>query len=115
MHKGLHSCLPDTPLGQVAAMLNDYRIHAILVAEQPDAPLGILSDFDLLAGEWLSVDEKSLETMRRLTARDLMTSPIETVEINTPVDETVKRMDEKDIHRLLVTENGRPVGIISIS
>ena len=115
MHRGLFTCPPDTPLGRVAAMLNDFRIHSILVAEQPDTPLGILSDFDLLAGEWLSVDEKSLETMRRLTAGDLMTSPIETVEINTPVDETVKRMDEKDIHRLLVTENGQPVGIISIS
>jgi CBS domain-containing protein len=115
MHRGLITCPPDTSLGQVASMLDKYRIHAILVAEQPDAPLGILSDFDLLAGEWLSVDEKSLETMRKLTARDLMTSPIETVEIDTPVDETVKRMDEKDIHRLLVTENGRPVGIISLS
>jgi CBS domain-containing protein len=115
MHKGLITCPPDTSLGRVAAMLNDDRIHAILVAEQLDAPLGILSDFDLLAGEWLSVDEKSLEAMRSLTARDLMTSPIETVEIDTPVDETVKRMDEKDIHRLLVTKKGRPVGIISIS
>jgi CBS domain-containing protein len=115
MHRGLITCQPDTPLGRVAAMLDGYHVHALLVAEQPDAPLGILSDFDLLAGEWLSVDEKSLETMRRLTARDLMTSPIETVEINTPVDETVKRMDEKDIHRLLVTENGRPVGVISLS
>jgi CBS domain-containing protein len=115
MHKGLITCPPETSLGRVAAMLNDDRIHAILVAEQLDAPLGILSDFDLLAGEWLSVDEKSLEAMRSLTARDLMTSPIETVEIDTPVDETVKRMDEKDIHRLLVTEDGRPAGIISIS
>ncbi len=115
MHKGLYTCLPETPLGRVAALLTEHRIHAILVAEQPDTPLGILSDFDLLAGEWLSVDEKSLNTMRRLTARDLMTSPIETVDINTPVEETVKRMDEKEIHRLLVTENGRPVGILSIS
>jgi CBS domain-containing protein len=115
MHKGLYACKPDTPLGQVAALLNDHHIHAILVADRAEAPLGILSDFDLLAGEWLSVDEKSLETMRKLTARDLMTSPIETVDANTPVHETVKRMDEKDIHRLLVTENGRPVGIISIS
>jgi len=115
MHRGLITCPPDTSLGQVAAMLDKYHVHGLLVAKQADAPLGILSDFDLLAGEWLSVDEKSLETMRRLTARDLMTSPIETVEINSPVDETVKRMDEKDIHRLLVTENGRPVGIISIS
>jgi CBS domain-containing protein len=115
MHKGLITCPPDTSLGRVAALLDENHIHALLVAEQPETPLGIISDFDLLAGEWLSVDEKSLATMRSLTARDLMTSPIETVEINTPVEETARRMDEKDIHRLLVTENGRPVGIISLS
>ena len=115
MHKGLITCLPDTPLGRVASMLNESRIHSILVAERPDAPLGILSDFDLLAGEWLSVDEESLDAMRKLTARDLMTTPIETVDIHTSVEETARRMDEKDIHRLIVTENGHPVGIISLS
>src|SRR5512139_159922 len=115
MHKGLITCPPNTSLGRVAALLDENHIHALLVAEQPETPLGIISDFDLLTGEWLSVDEKSLETMRRLTARDLMTAPIETVEINTPVEETARRMDEKDIHRLLVTENSRPVGIISLS
>lgn len=115
MHRGLLVCPPGTSLGQVAAMLDEHQVHALVVAEEPDHPLGIISDFDLLAGEWLSVDEESLNTMRRLTARDLMTSPIETVDIETPVREAAGRMDEKDIHRMLVTESGRPVGIISIS
>ena len=80
MHEGLIFCPPGTPLGQVARLLNVHHIHALLVAEQPDQPLGILSDFDLLAAEWLSVDEESLNAMLKLTARDLMTAPIETVE-----------------------------------
>ncbi len=115
MHEGLLICLPGTSLGQVASMLDEHQVHALIVAEVPDQPLGIISDFDLLAGEWLSVDETSLDTMRKLTARDLMTSPIETVEADTEVEEAVKRMDRRDIHRMLVTENGRPVGVISIS
>lgn len=115
MHEGLLTCLPGTSLGQVAAMLDEYQIHALIVAEQPDQPLGIISDFDLLAAEWLSVDEQSLNTMRKLTARDLMTSPITTVDAKTPVSEAAKRMDDKDIHRMLVTENGKPIGVISIS
>lgn len=115
MHEGILTCLPDTSLGQVAAMLNEYQVHALIVAEQPDQPLGIISDFDLLAGEWLSVDEESLATMRKLTARDLMTSPIEIVEANTPAEEAVKRMARTEIHRMLVTDNGKPVGVISIS
>ena len=115
MHTGLLNCLPDASLGQVASMLDEHQVHALIVAEQPDQPLGIISDFDLLAGEWLSIDETSLNAMRSLMARDLMTSPIETVEATTTVEEAVKRMDRKDIHRMLVTENGAPVGVISIS
>ena len=115
MHKGLLTCLPSTSLGQVAALLNEQQIHALVIAEQIDNPLGIISDFDLLAGEWLSVDEESLSIMRRLTARDLMTFPIEMVEAGIPVSEAAARMDKKDIHRMLVTDGGKPVGIISIS
>jgi CBS domain-containing protein len=108
-------CSPDTSLGRVAAILDKQQIHALVVAEQEDQPLGVISDFDLLAGEWLSVDAESLNTMRKLTARDLMTSPIETIEVNTSVSEAAKRMTDRDIHRMLVTEAGKPVGIISIS
>ena len=115
MHKGLITCIPNTPLGQVAALLNEHQIHALVVAEEPGQPLGIISDFDLLAGEWLSVDDESLDAMRKLTARDLMTSPIEMVEAGIPVSEAAMRMDQRDIHRMLVTDGGNPVGILSIS
>ena len=115
MHKGLILCPPEASLGKVAAMLTDHHVHALLVAEEGGQPLGIISDFDLLAGEWLSVDEASLNAMRRLTARDLMTSPIESVDAGTSVNETAKRMAEKRIHRMLVIEDGKPVGVISIS
>jgi predicted transcriptional regulator len=72
MHKGLITCPPDTSLGKVATMLTERHVHALVVAEEADHLLGVISDFDLLAGEWLSVDEDSLNTMRKLTARDLM-------------------------------------------
>lgn len=115
MHKGLITCRPETSLGKVAAMLSNHHVHALLVAEEADHPLGIISDFDLLAGEWLSVDEESLNTMRKLTARDLMTSPIESIDLNTSIHEAAKRMAERHIHRILVTQGGHPVGVISIS
>jgi len=115
MHKGLITCLPSTSLGRVAALLTKHHVHALVVAEQPDLPLGIISDYDLLAGEWLSVDEESLNTMRKLTARDLMTSPIETVDVNASVHEVARGMTDKEIHRMLVTDDGKTVGVISIS
>jgi CBS domain-containing protein len=115
MHQGLITCPPDASLGQVARLLDVHHVHALIVAGEADTPLGIISDFDLLAAEWLSVDEESLNAMLKLTARDLMTSPIETVEANTPAREAAQRLADKEIHRMLVTEDGRPVGVISIS
>jgi CBS domain-containing protein len=115
MHKGLLVCSPETSLGKVAALLTEHHVHALLVAEEADQPLGIISDYDLLAGEWLSVDEESLNTMRKLTARDLMTSPIASIDVNTSVNEAAKLMADKRIHRMLVTDGGKPVGVISIS
>jgi CBS domain-containing protein len=115
MHKNMLTCKPDVSLGQVATMLALYHVHALIVAETTETPLGIISDFDLLAGEWLSVDKESLDAMRRMTARDLMTSPIETIEADTPVEVAANRMVGKEIHRMLVAENGSPVGVVSIS
>jgi len=115
MHRGLIPCKPETSLGQVTTLLAQHHVHALVVADDSTTPLGIISDFDLLAGEWLSVDEESLNTMRKLTARDLMTVPIETVEADSSAETAAKRMSQKSIHRMLVTEASKPVGIISIS
>ena len=115
MQPGLITCKLTAPLGQVAALLTQHHVHALVVTDDSNQPLGIISDFDLLAGEWLSVDEESLDAMRKLTARDLMTVPIETVDVDTTVEVAAKRIAEKSVHRMLVTEAGEPVGIISIS
>lgn len=115
MHKGLITCPPGASLGQMATLLTQHHTHALIVTEEKDKPLGVISDFDLLAGEWLSVDEESLNAMRRMTARDLMTSPIESIDAETPVYEAAKKMIEKQVHRVLVKESDKPVGVISIS
>src|SRR5215216_717925 len=115
MHPGILTCKPDTTLGQVAVLLNQHHVHALVVADRDGRPLGIISDFDLLAGEWLSSDSESLTTMRRLTASDLMSHPIDSVEASIPLTDAVNQLLEKEISRLLVTENGKPVGVISLS
>jgi CBS domain-containing protein len=115
MHVGLLTCKPDATLGQVAILLNQHHIHALGVTDRDGRVIGIISDFDLLAGEWLSSDSESLTTMRSLTASDLMSHPVDSVEANIPLSEAVRALIEKDISRLLVTDKGKPVGIISLS
>jgi CBS domain-containing protein len=115
MRQGLLTCSPETPLGQVAILLTERRVHALIVSNPTGAPLGLISDFDLLAGEWLSVDEAALATMKKLTARDLMTSPIDSIDADATVEGAARLMLEKKVHRLMVTEDGKATGVVSVS
>ena len=115
MHPGVLTCQPEALLGQVAVLLTQQKVHALFVTDPEGRPLGVISDYDLLAGEWLSVDDESLATMRHLTAHDLMSYPVDTIDTNISLKEAAHVMIEKDVNRLLVTENGKPVGVISIT
>jgi predicted transcriptional regulator len=115
MHKGLLTCRKAASLGQVASLLTKYHTHALVVRDETGNLVGIISDFDLLAGEWLSTDTESLEAMRRLTAGDLMSAPIESVEADVPLVQAASRMMDKGVHRMLVTEAGAAVGVVSVS
>jgi CBS domain-containing protein len=115
MHPGLLTCRPTATLGQVAVLLNQHHVHALIVADRDGRTVGIISDYDLLAGEWLSSDTESLTVMRKLTASDLMSQPVDSVEASLPLAEAVNILIEKDVSRLLVTEKDKPVGVISLS
>lgn len=115
MHPGVLTCKPDASLGQVAVLLFQHHVHALVVADRDGRPLGIISDFDLMAGEWLSSDPESLAAMRKLTAADLMSRPVDSIEAGSTLAEAVDLLTEKQVSRLLVTQNGKPVGVISLS
>jgi CBS domain-containing protein len=113
MHRGLITCHQSASLGQVAVLLTQNHVHALVVVDRDNRPLGLMSDFDLMAGEWLSQDGESLDTMRTLCARDLMSYPIISVDLNAPLKEAAQLLLEKDVNRLLVTEGGKPIGMIA--
>ncbi len=115
MHPGLITCAPNASLGQVALLLNQHQVHALIVTDLDRRIMGIISDFDLMAGEWLSSDSESHAAMRKLTAADLMTRQVDSVEANTLLTEAVNQFIEKKVSRFLVIDNEKPVGIISLS
>lgn len=115
MHRGIITCRDNSTLGQVAVLMDQHHIHALIVVDRDGRHLGVITDFDLMAGEWLSADPESLKVMRSLTAGDLMSTPIDTIDLNEPVQEAARIMREKVIRRLVVTENGKPIGVISVS
>jgi CBS domain-containing protein len=53
--------------------------------------------------------------MRKMTAGELMSAPVDNIEADTLADEAARRMKDDVIRRLLVTDNGKPAGVISVS
>ncbi len=115
MHRGLITCRQNAALGQVAVLLAQHHVHSLVVVDRDARPLGLISDTDLLAGEWLSQDNESLTAMRKLCAGDLMSYPLITIDADAPLGEAAKLLMEKDVNRLVVMENGKAAGLIASS
>lgn len=115
MHPGMITCKPNATLGQVAVLLSQHHVHALVVTDNKGRHLGIISDFDLLAGEWLAVDSESLHAMQKLTAADLMSFPLDKIDGGVSIKKAAHILNTKDVNRLVVTENDHPVGMISVS
>jgi CBS-domain-containing membrane protein len=79
MHPGVITCKTTATMGQVATLLHQHNVHALFVTDRDGRIAGVITDFDLMAGEWLSSDEESLTVMRKLTAADLMSHPADSV------------------------------------
>lgn len=115
MHRSLVTCSDDLLLGPAAALLLANRVHALVVVGPDNKPIGIFSDTDLLAGEWLSIDDPSFQVMREMTVGELMTAPPTTIEAGTSLEEAAARMRRDHISRMLVSDGGSAVGIIAVS
>jgi CBS domain-containing protein len=109
MHKGIIACKPETPMTEVVRIVSDTDVHAIVVMDNDNQALGIISHTDIirLFGEDLA----------QHTAREVMSQGVLDIASEAPAKEAAQLMLDKGIHRLLVieTQEGerRPVGILS--
>lgn len=109
------TCSRDADLATVAAILARRGVHAVFVVDGGD-PSGVLTDFDLLAGEWLADDAEGLRVMRTITVGELMTSPVEAISADALAVDAAARMRQLHLSRLLVIDGtGFAVGVISVS
>src|SRR5437868_4553608 len=82
MRPNLITCPAGTTLSDAVSMLARYRIHALIVSDPAGLAMGVLSDFDILAGEWLAAGEGSQAAMRRVTVGELMSAHVPAVDVN---------------------------------
>jgi CBS domain-containing protein len=111
----------------VALLLLDSHIGAVPVIDESGAPVGMVSDGDLLGRRtdderkdwWLDLlahdttPTPLLPAVPKRSVRDVMTTPLVSVSPYTPVREVVRLLQSHRIKRLPVLLEGKLVGIIS--
>lgn len=116
MHPGVITCRPDTPVDQVAITMDERDISALVVVDEADNAIGVISRTDLVNARFI---QPYLKHWRGMSAEHLMSKPVISVSPDTRIKEAVAVLQERRIHRLVVVEQhaGRvcPIGILSVT
>ncbi len=110
MHRGIIACAPGDTIGQVAKIMVDNEIHAVVVMDGGKA-VGVVSQTDMV----LARQGRTSAQARAMLAREVMTPGCATCDAGILLSEAVSQMTGRRMHRLVVTENGQPVGVISMT
>ena len=98
----------DTVLAAVSKM-NKFRIGSVIVTNN-GRPVGIITERNILQR---IVEPRLDPTVVR--AKDIMSSPLITVDAHAAVEEAAQIMARKQVKKLPIVEGGRVVGVISTS
>lgn len=104
------SCTKDTSLTDVARMMVDCNCGAIPVTEGKTNPklVGIVTDRDIVCRTL--ADGKDPYQM---AAGDCMSVDLVTVRPDADVDECARQMQDHQIRRILVADNGKLCGVVA--
>jgi len=98
----------NTTVADAATLMRDQEIGDVLV--QQDGELcGIVTDRDIVtraAAEHRDPSEVRLG--------EICTSNVQTVSVDTSVDDVIRLMSECSVRRVPVVDNNRPIGIVSL-
>lgn len=98
----------NEPIDKTAKIMDDYGLGCVIVTGKEGKPLGIITERDLVK----RVLAKNI-LPSTLKAKDVMTSPLITIDPSMTLSEAARRMSRLDIRRLGVMYKGELVGIIS--
>jgi CBS domain-containing protein len=107
MSKDVKTVRPTSTINEVVRKMNKFEIGSIIVADS-EKPVGIITERDILR-RVLEVTVAS-EAMK---AREIMSSPILTIESQATTEEAATLMNSKRIKKIPVLENGKLVGIVT--
>lgn len=105
MTPGVLTCLPVTPLRDVARMMARHHVHAIVVFGSDDRlhPWGVVSDLDLV---------RAIGT--HANAGVVAASPVVTATTDLSLERAATLLAENETtHLLVISDTGLPIGVLS--
>jgi len=115
VHDGLITCNLDTTVEKMAHIMLQHHIRALVVTDNSNKPVGIVSQFDLV----LARQGRTSEETKKLSAALVMSPGCVTCDLQTPLSEAITTMTRLRYHRLVVVDNTRPndppVGVLAMT
>ena len=106
MTKALISVNPTTTAVQIAKMMEQGGIGAVLVKEN-DNLVGIITDRDFATK--IAANNLPFDTL----VEKIMSSPLISINHDEPISAAAQMMSNKKIRKLAVSENGTIVGLVT--
>lgn len=107
MHEGVITVNVNDSIRRVAQIMKENDIGSLPVIEN-EAPVGFVTDRDIVLA--CAETDTNLED----TIAAAMSPEVIAVSPDKDITEAARIMEEKQISRLLVVDNNRPVGIITL-
>jgi CBS domain-containing protein len=95
-------------LKEAAELMAREDIGNVLVVENGEVQ-GIVTDRDIVV-RGIAKGENPEDT----SVREVASTDVEVLSPDDSIEDAIKKMEEKDIRRLPVVEDGKPVGIVSL-
>lgn len=98
----------NAPANKAAELMDKHGLGCIIVTSKDAKPIGIITERDLV-GRVLAKNVKP----DAIKAKDVMTSPLMTIEPDETISEAARRMSRLNIRRLGVIYKGQLIGLVS--
>jgi len=100
---------PDDSVQSAVELMVDHDQGSVIVVDQNEKVIGIFTERDVLR-HYLTNQSKFLY----LKVSEVMSTPVTTVSLDTPISDALALMNRKNVRRLpVVDENGKMVGFVS--
>lgn len=101
-------CKPDATAQEAATLMRDQDIGDVLVQDE-SGPLGIVTDRDIVTRAIAAGRDPAQVRLGEICSND-----VQTVTIDTSVEDVIKMMSDRAIRRVPVVDGGSPVGIVAL-